>query len=253
MNISMKTILATSILTLTFTTLAAIAEGASGAPPPKTKVLVIAGGHGYSINQFRAVFRGYGDMDCTFADEKNVAGESFDDISKWHYDAIVLYNYKKTLSPQQQANFLKLMDRGVGLVILHHAIYGYRPWPEFQKIVGVTSWLAGSKNNITMKIHVEDPQHPLTKGLADFTITDETYHGHTIAPECHILLTTDEPSNARAISWVHTYRKSPVCYLQLGHGVSAYDNPHFAEYLRRAIRWSAGLRAEPEMAQAEKP
>ena len=161
----------------------------------------------------------------------------------------MLYNYKKTLSQKQQENFLKLMDRGVGLVILHHAIYGYRPWPEFQKIVGVTSWLSGTKNNVTMKIHVEDPQHPMTKGLTDFTITGETYRGHVLDPKVHVLLTTDEPSNAKAVAWVHTYRKSPVCYLQLGHGESEYGNPHFTAFPGRAIRWSASSGAVEGPAQ----
>jgi uncharacterized protein len=203
----------------------------------KINVLVVAGGHPYPVKPFRAMFADYSDMDCTFVDEKQ-GGEAFEDVSQWPYDAIVLYNYQKKPTKAQWANFLKLMDRGVGLVILHHAIYGYRPNPEFQKIVGVTSWLSGTKDNVAMKIHIADPQHSVTKGLNDFSITDETYKGHELAPTVHVLLTTDEPSNAKAIAWVHAYRKSPVCYFQLGHGEKAYANAQFAQVLGNAIRWS---------------
>lgn len=216
------------------------AERTALAPAKKLRVLVVAGGHGYPVKPFREVFAGYSDMDCTFVDEKQ-GGEAFEDVANWPYDAIVLYNYMKKPSEKQQANFLSLLDRGVGLVILHHAIYGYRPWPEFQKMVGVTSWLSAAKDDVEFKVHIEDPQHPITRGLADFVIRDEVYQGHGLDPKVHVLLSTDEPSNAKAVAWVHTYRKSPVCYLQLGHDEKAYSKPEFCEILGRAIRWAAAI------------
>jgi len=213
-------------------------EGAK-AGDAKIKVLVVTGGHGFPVQPFRAVFDGYKDMECTFVDEK-VGGEAFEDITHWPYDAIVLYNFEKKPSEKRQANFLKLLDKGVGLLILHHAIYGYRPWPEYQKMVGVTSWLSGAKDGVHFKVHVEDAKHPITQGLADFEITDEVYAGHKLDPKVHVILTTDEPSNMKAIAWVHTYRKSPVCYFQLGHDAKAYTNKGFATVLGQAIRWTAG-------------
>ena len=207
-------------------------------PGRKIKILVIAGGHPYSVKPFRAIFAGYSDMDCTFVEEKQ-GGEAFNDIAHWPYDAIVLYNYMKQPSPRQWQNFLQLLDRGVGLMILHHGIYGYRPQPEFMKIVGVTCWLTAAKEGFKMKIHVADPTHPITRGFKDFSIQDETYQGARLDPKVHVLLTTDKPANERAIAWTHTYRKSRVCYFQLGHGPSAYGNPGFAAFLGRAIRWTA--------------
>jgi type 1 glutamine amidotransferase len=205
----------------------------------KMKVLVVAGGHPFPVKPFRAVFDAYKDMECTFVDEK-VGGEAFDEITNWPYDVIVLYNYQKKPSEKRWANFLKLLDKGVGLVILHHAIYGYRPWQEFQKIVGVTSWLSGAKDNVHYKVHVEDPKHPIVRGLADFEITDEVYAGHGLDPKVHVILTTEEPSNMKAIAWVHSYRKSPVCYFQLGHDAKAYSNKGFVDVLGQTIRWTAG-------------
>ena len=238
-------------MSLTLALLAGFAWAAEGTPPTAAKplkVLVIAGGHGYPVPAFRKVFEAYTDMDCTFVDEKT-GGEAFDDISNWSYDAILLYNYMKTPNEKQRENFLQLLDKGVGLVILHHAIYGYRPWPEFQKIVGVTSWLSGAKDGVHFKVHVEDPDHPITKGLADFDILDETYLGHGLDPQVHVLLSTDEPTNSKGIAWVHTYRKSPVCYFQLGHDAKAYTHESFGTILGRAIRWTAGRLPAPAVAQ----
>ena len=99
------------------------------------RVLVVAGGHRYDQPQFRAMFKNYAGMNCTFIDEKKTA-EAFDDITDWPYDAVVLYNYYKKPTDKQLANITKLLDKGTGLVILHHAIYGYKSWPEYQKLVG---------------------------------------------------------------------------------------------------------------------
>lgn len=207
----------------------------------KINVLVIAGGHGFDKKAFGGLFEGVADFSCTFLEEKDKqGGEAYEDISNWSYDVILLYNYQKDLSEKRRENFLKLMDKGVGLVILHHAIYGYRPWPEFKNIVGVTSWLSGSKDNVEFKVHVEDPNHPITRGIADFTINDETYKGYTLDPNVRVLLTTEEPTNAKSIAWVHTYRKSPVCYVQLGHGPKAFAVKEFRTVMERAVRWTAG-------------
>jgi type 1 glutamine amidotransferase len=223
-----------------FAGLAGAAETAQGGPQKKVKLLVVAGGHPYQEVKFRAIFGNFHDMECTFVEEKK-GGEAFSDISHFPYDAILLYNFQKNPSQQERENFLKLMDRGVGLVILHHAIYGYRDvWPEFQQIVGVTSWLTGSKDGVHYKIHVADPNHPITKGLEDFPIHDEVYLGHGLDPKMHVILTTDEPSNSKHIAWVHTYRNAPVCYFQLGHDENAYNNPQFQTVLGQAVRWVAG-------------
>jgi len=214
-------------------------EQPQGEAAKKIQVLVVAGGHGFPVPPFRKVFEGFRDMECTFVDEQ-AGGEAFEDISQWRYQAIVLYNFEKNPSQKRRENFLKLLDKGVGLVILHHAIYGYRPWGEFQKMVGVTSWLAGAKDDVDFTVRVADPKHRITRGLADFAINDETYQGHGLDPKVHVILTTDAPTNSKHVAWVHTYRKSPVCYFQLGHAEKAYANPGFTAVLGQAIRWTAG-------------
>jgi len=208
-------------------------------PATKLQVLVVSGGHGYPVEPFRKVFAGFADMQCTFVEEKE-GGEAFDDISAWPYRAIVLYNFEKKPNDRRWNNFLALLDRGAGLVILHHGIYAYRSRPEFQKIVGVTSWLSAAKHGMKFTVHIEDPKHPITQGLSDFVIHDETYQGHGTDPAVHVILTTDHPENSKAVAWVHTVRKSRVCYLQLGHDHEAYAAPEFGVILGRAIRWSAG-------------
>jgi type 1 glutamine amidotransferase len=93
---------------------------------------------------------------------------------------------------------------------------------------------------VDFRVHVEDPKHPITQGLSDFAIKDETYLGHGLRPGMHVLLTTDEKTNSRAVAWVHKFRNAPVFYFQLGHDAKAYGQPEFATILGRGIRWTAG-------------
>jgi hypothetical protein len=88
-------------------------------------------------------------------------------------------------------------------------------------------------------VKVVDKEHPITKGLADFTIHDETYGGYYVAPGVHVLLTTDHPKCAREIAWTRQYGKSRVCYLIFGHDNEAWQNPNYKELVARAIRWAS--------------
>jgi type 1 glutamine amidotransferase len=87
---------------------------------------------------------------------------------------------------------------------------------------------------------VADKKHPITKGLASFTIHDEAYGGYYVAPSSHVLMTTDNPKCTREIAWTTQYGKSRVCYLIFGHDNQAWVNPNYKEVLLRAIRWAAG-------------
>jgi uncharacterized protein len=214
-------------------------DAPKAAPAKKMKVLVLVGGHPFPAKPFHEIFDSFPDMKCTFVEEK-VGGEAFDNIDRWHYDAIVLYNFEKKPSEKQKQNFLKLMDRGVGLVVLHHGLHAYKEWPEFKKIAGITSFVSDAKDDVDYTIHVEDPKHPIVKGMKDYKVKDETYHGNKADFTVHVILTTDEPTNTKAIAWVHTYRKSRVCFFQSGHGPSVYGQKEFRTTLGNAIRWTAG-------------
>ncbi len=228
------------------------AEGKDDAAPAKEiHVAVVTGGHGFVERDFLKLFQGYEDITYKHVPEK-VGGELFEDITDWPYDVIVLYNFNRKITPRQQKNFLELLDKGVGLVVLHHAIVGYDAWPLFRDIIGAKYYLnpcqengvqmprSGWKEGLKFKVHVADPNHPITRGLKDYALHDETYCRFTVAPGVHALLTTDEPTSDKTIAWVKTYGKARVFYIQSGHDREAYDNPNYRKIVVRAIRWTAG-------------
>ena len=86
---------------------------------------------------------------------------------------------------------------------------------------------------------VVDRQHPITAGIQDFKMHDESYCRYYTAPDVHVLLTTDCPINEPPVAWVKQYGKSRVFYLMFGHGPSAWENPNYRRMLSNAIRWVA--------------
>ena len=90
-----------------------------------------------------------------------------------------------------------------------------------------------------MHINVADNSHPITTGIDDFEITDETYKNKLFAEDNHLLLTTDHPNNDSYIGWTRNYGRGRVCYLQLGHGPNAYGDENFRKLVSQAIRWCA--------------
>ncbi len=236
--------------------LAAAALQAADAPAPpvskKINVALITGGHGYDKPQFLAVFDGMSGVMYKHFEQK-AGGEAFDNIDNWPYNVIVLYNFNQKLTDKQAENFIKLLDRGVGLVVLHHAIAAYVDWPEYRKILGARYYLKDEtdaagvkharcqyKHDVDMKVHVEDPKCPVAAGVSDFTIHDETYKGYTVDPQVKVFLTTDDPTSEKAIGWTNTYRKANVCFLELGHDGKAYASKEMQKLYAQAIQWAAG-------------
>ena len=214
------------------------------------KVAVITGGHDFDEEEFFEIFDSFRDIEYAHLPQEDHS-EVFEDISDWPYDVVVLYNMSQDISPKRQRNFVNLLNKGVGLVALHHANGAFQQWPQYRKIIGVKFYLddlvengvsykkSDYKEGVDMPVHIENKRHPITKGLKDFTIHDETYKNCVIEPDNNVLLTTDEPSSDRSICWTRKYGNSKVCYIQLGHGLEAYNNENYRTLVANAIKWSA--------------
>lgn len=236
----------------------AVAGSCSNVESPKAaakteniKAVVVTGGHGFDKEPFFAIFDGFGDISYVEAVQQNDS-EIFEDISGWDYDVIVLYNMSQEISAKRQENFLKLLDKGVGLVALHHSIGAFQNWPEYRKIIGARFYLrpleeygvihgkSGYKHDIDMAVHVEDSRHPITRGVSDFSIHDEVYDKCVFEEDNHLLLSTEHPNSDKSVGHVRKWKNARVCYIQLGHDAKAYANPNYQRLIGQAIRWSVG-------------
>ena len=218
----------------------------------KLSVVVVTAGHGFKEKPFFAIFESFDDIEYAIAHQKDDS-EIFEDITDWDYDVIVLYNMTQKITPKRRENFVKLLDKGTGVVALHHNIAAFQNWPEYEKIIGAKYYLKAAKHNgtthqagtykhdVQIKVNVVNKSHPITRGMSDFIIKDETYKKCTFASDNKVLLSTDEPTSDGPLCWVRKYKNARVCYIQLGHGPSAYQDENYRKLVKRAIKYSAGV------------
>ncbi len=226
-------------------------QDSSNKQQEKIKVVVVTGGHDFEREQFFAIFDSFDNVQYVEAEQKDDS-EIFEDIAGSDYEVIVLYNMTQKISPKRQANFIKLLNRGVGLVGVHHSIANFQDWPEYRNIIGAKYYLKVTtengvtyprgqyKHDVDINVHIKDSEHPVTHGLSDFSINDETYTKYTFDKGSRVLLTTDHPMSNKELCWVRNYAKARVCFIQLGHGPRAYANPNYRRLVRQAINFCAG-------------
>ena len=219
------------------------------------KVVILVGGHGYDKGPFPQAWGGHADIQCEIWKGKPYT--VFDDLDKFTYDVILMYNLSSGITDKQKANFLTLLKRGVGVVVWHHALANCQNWPEFEKIAGCKFWMRPGKKDgkpvgnsgtghAKYKMHIADAAHPITKGMADFEIQDESYNKQTFVKGIRVLVTTDHPKSDKPIAWVVKYSGSRVFGYQSGHDVKAWANPNFRRLLGNGIRWVARRLGPPD-------
>ncbi len=82
--------------------------------------------------------------------------------------------------------------------------------------------------------------HPITKGLRDFEVADETYNQQTFCDGIHVLVSTDHPRSDKTIAWVHQYGKARVFGFQSGHDAKVWTDDSFRRLMGQGIRWAGG-------------
>ncbi len=246
MKTILKTIVAMTALGLACATLPVRAADSAG----PVRLLVIAGGHDFETNQFWQMFRAMPGVAFQTAVHPRAQALWKPEAAR-NYDVIVLYDMWQKISEEAQADLLALLKQGKGLISLHHSLANYQAWPEWPKIVGGRYYLQDTtvdgvlkrqstwKHDVQFRVKVADPNHPITRGVKDFDIHDETYGRFDMGPDSHCLLTTEEATSAKNLAWAKTYDAARVVYLQLGHDHLAYENPNYLRLVSQAIQWVA--------------
>ena len=73
-------------------------------------------------------------------------------------------------------NFEAAVAAGTGLFVLH-AANNIKDWPEFEKMAGLL-WREGTGHSAYHEVDVSivNHDHPVTRGMQDFSLPDELYH-----------------------------------------------------------------------------
>ena len=208
------------------------------------KVLVITGGHSFDREAFFGMLSDFDGMEFTEAIQPK-GNQLIEKGNVNTYDLLLFYDMYDSITATQKEAYIELLKKGTPMVFLHHSLVSYQFWPEFTYIIGgkfnqkdSTVAMSTYKHDEPIPVTITNPNHPITSGLTDFTILDETYGVCQLIDEIEPLLSTSHPESIKHLAWVNPYKKSQIVYIQSGHGPSAYADPNYQKLVYQAIEWS---------------
>jgi type 1 glutamine amidotransferase len=162
-------------------------------------------------------------------------------------EAVLLYDMPRSITEKQQRKFLGLFERGVGVVVLHHALAGLQQWNTFEEITGLRMRAKGEgglppftyKHDVSFDLQRVDVKHPVLEGVPSFSVFDETYGRMYYHPDIQPLMVTNHPTSIPIVVWARQYKKSRLVMIQPGHGPRIFANPQFRRLVGNSLSWVA--------------
>jgi len=150
-------------------------------------------------------------------------------------------------------NIVAAHRNGVPAVNLHCAMHSYRVgkfnqpvdpgspdalWFDF---LGLQSSGHGPQEPID--ITFTDADHPITKGLENWTtIKEELYNNHAVFPTAHVLARGTQGKEEAVVAWTNHYgpKKTRVFSTTLGHNNETVADPRYLDLVTRGLLWTTG-------------
>lgn len=231
---------------------------AGGTDKGRIRVLVFYGGHPFNLEEFKSTLFADSGMDVSYAvlpDERDRLAPGLEK----EFDVLVMFDMdQKDPSPAQKEALKALLDCGIGYFSFHHDTCALFNWDEYYDICGGKAMLDYAYPNgspcATFRgqrypfstflmgdadFRVADPDHPVMRGVHDFSLHEELYGKILVNPDVHVLLASDSPNMTHAAAWTWHYNNSPVFTTILGHDASMWGHPDFNTMFINAIKWLA--------------
>lgn len=209
-------------------------------------VAVITGAHAYDVIGIRDLFAGLPGLKAYVQSLDDFA--SSDDNVRSGYDCVVFYNFHQETPTDANCTWYTGMHRTVldelaaneqGLVFLHHGLLAYPKWSTWSDLIGIHTRSFTFNPDQQVNLMPTNVEHPITKGLTPWTITDEIYGMEEPAGDVKVLLATDHPESMDSIAWVKEIGEKRIFCFASGHDGQTWADPGFQEVLLRGIRWTA--------------
>lgn len=170
--------------------------------------------------------------------------DSYRDLDKLKkLDLIVPCWTRGSIEQDQLKPLLEAVSCGTGIAGLHGGMCGsFRQETEYQYMTGgqfvAHPGTISEETFVTYTVHIVDPEHPLTRGIKDFTVTSEQYYMH-VDPANFVLTTTNFGDVVMPVSWIKMWGKGRVSYSSLGHDAEGVRQVEVQELMKRGMLWAA--------------
>ncbi len=155
------------------------------------------------------------------------------------------------ISKEQFESLDQAVRSGVGFAGVHGGIIdSFRENTQYQWMTG-GQWVSHPGNGIpSYLVHITDRDHPITEGIAPFTLVNtEQYYVH-VDPGNHVLCTTTfsgehgdkdlyQAGTVMPYAWTKRWGKGKVFVACWGHTFKDFDVPEAREIAARGLAWAA--------------
>jgi type 1 glutamine amidotransferase len=141
------------------------------------------------------------------------------------------------MTPEVEQAMRAFVRQGGGLLAVHSGTAGYESTPVLRALLGGVFVKHPPRCPVTAEPR---PGHPLARGAAAFTSTDEHYVMALDDARADVFLTTRSEHGEQPGGWTRGEGEGRVCVLTPGHTVDVWLQPGFQVLLERALLWCAG-------------
>jgi hypothetical protein len=145
------------------------------------------------------------------------------------------------ITSEQEKGLLDAVASGAGIAGWHGGMCdSFRANTDYQWMTG-GQWVAHPGGLIpSYRVHVARPDHPITRGISDFTMVNtEQYYLH-VDPSNEVLATTTfESGCVMPVVWTRMWGRGKVFYSSLGHTFKDFEIPEALEIVRRGMLWAS--------------
>jgi len=152
------------------------------------------------------------------------------------------------LTAEQGKAIRDFVDGGGSAWFFHNASYISGGNADFRHVEGAL--FTGHTGFRPYKMKIVNPDHPITKGVGDFVVTEEQHYVIYDKDPKHVLVRSVneqglEYSTAKYGSqgatceacWAYDYGKGRVCFMAPGHTIPSLWNPEYVKLQKNALRW----------------
>jgi hypothetical protein len=150
---------------------------------------------------------------------------------------------KPWMTPAMGKAVRSFVEGGGGALFMHNVTNVSLFNDDFRDVMGGA--YQGHPNTRPFRVKITNHDHPITRGVKDFTVTDEQHYMEYQKDPKYLLmqsvnengLTFRDLGATAAAGWAYDYGKGRVCYLAPGHLITAMWNPEYEKIQQNAVRW----------------
>ena len=144
----------------------------------------------------------------------------------------------------EQGKAVKEFVQNGGAALFYHNVTYISPQnQDFRDVLGAVTLEHPPLR--PFKVKIVNKEHPITRGVNDFVVTDEQHFVKYEKDPKYVLmqsvnedgLTWRDQGNSSIAGWAYDQGKGRVCYLAPGHVITALWNPEYVKIQTNAVRW----------------